>query len=532
MRIRVYLVLTLVVLLLGCQAAPAATPTLGLTVEPSPTPLPTLSQAPTPSQTAVSTPTVSPAELIRRAGPVCENAFSALVESGPLITPFAVLKNARYADAPAWEISHSLPHVGSVSASEVGTIFCISEMRTQAGTYTDGSTAYQLFWEVRIISWPGGKVIGKNSFTGSSPETKVFSTGSVEGSFPYRDFAAWVFNQIKHPDFLFFNDAITSLAVSPDGNLAAFGTAMASQVVDRDYQAKIFLFHPVDLQTDLGTTAFIDALDGHQGMVTSLEFSPDGKILVSSGYDRFIKFWDVRGGGLLGQVVIPDTPTSLSFSADGSKLASASSLEVTLVNPLSMQIEQSIPVSSGDHLALSPDGNLIYLSTPFAITVIDSETGAVIIEFPDPSALVPTLTVAQDGSILGVTYETPNTVDNFALAPDGTQVTSYTVEPSLSSESGAGNVRLAAWDAKTGKYLSETNFAGDRIETMKLASDGRLLAVGNGNEVWLFDTTSWQIARKFSGHTDLIQDLEFDPDGKRILSASHDGTIRIWSVEE
>jgi WD40 repeat protein len=201
-----------------------------------------------------------------------------------------------------------------------------------------------------------------------------------------------------------------------------------------------------------------------------------------------------------------------------------------LVNPLSMQIEQSIPVSGGDHLVFSPDGNLIYLSTPFAITVIDSEAGATILEFPDPSALVPTLTVAEDGSILGVTYETPNIVNDFVLSPDGLQIITYTVDPS--AVGGAGNVRLAAWDAKTGKYLSETKFAGDRIETMKLASDGRLLAIGNGNEVWLFDTTSWQIARKFSGHTDLIQDLEFGPDGKRILSASLDGTIRVWSLEE
>jgi WD40 repeat protein len=267
-------------------------------------------------------------------------------------------------------------------------------------------------------------------------------------------------------------------------------------------------------------------------MVTSLEFSPDGKILASSGYDHLIKFWDMEGGGLLGQVSIADTPTSLSFSANGNKLAVASSLEVTLVNPLSMQIEQSIPVSSGDHLAVSPDGSLIYLSTPFDITVIDSEAGTVILEFPDPSALVPTLTLAADGSILGVSYETPNTVDNFALSPDGKQILTYTAKPSINSDYGAENIRLAAWDAKTGKYLRETKFAGNLIKTMKLDSEGRLLAFGNGNELWILDTTSWQIVRKFSGHIDLIEDLEFTPDGTKVLSASRDGTIRVWSFKE
>jgi WD40 repeat protein len=78
-------------------------------------------------------------------------------------------------------------------------------------------------------------------------------------------------------------------------------------------------------------------------MVTSLAFSPDGKILASSGYDLFIKFWDVASGRLLGQISMADTPNFLAFSPDGSKLAVASNLEVSLVDPVSMQIEQSVP---------------------------------------------------------------------------------------------------------------------------------------------------------------------------------------------
>ena len=295
-----------------------------------------------------------------------------------------------YADAPSWELSHQLPHLDSFSAADVQTVFCISETRAQTGSYSDGSAAYQLFWEIRVVSWPVGKVIGKKSFTGPPPsKTNVFSSDSAEGLSPYKDFATWIFNQIDHPDFLYFNDAITSLAISPEGDIAAFGTAIANQIVDRNYQAKIFLFDPSDLQTDLGTSAFLNALPGHQGMVTSLVFSPDGKLLVSSGYDRLIKFWDMKTGGLLGQVRLMDTPNFLAFSLDGNKLAVASNLDVTFVDPRSMQIERSIAVSSGDNLTFSPDGSLLFASTLFRIAVIDSNAGAVILEFPNSSALVP-----------------------------------------------------------------------------------------------------------------------------------------------
>lgn len=529
MRVCVFSILILVLLLAGCQPAPATTLTSS---PPGETPLPTPTATLEPTSTVAPTPTLSPAELKRRASPICENAFSALVERGPLTPPFAVLKKMDYADTPSWDVSHRLPHLSSVSASEVQTVFCISETRIQAGTYTDGSAAYQLFWEIRAVSWPGGKVIARQSLTGSSPETTVVSSDSAEGLFPYKEFAAWVFNRVEHRDFLYFDDAITSLAMSPEGRLAAFGTAIASQVVDRDYQAKIFLFDPSDLQTELGTSSFRTVLDGHQGMVTSLAFSPDGNILASSGYDRFVKFWDMENGSLIGQVRLTDTPTCLTFSADGSKLAVTSNLEVTLIHPDTMQIEKSIPASSAGNLAFSPDGNLIYVSTLFRMAVIDISAGTKILEFPDPSVLIPTLTTTTDGTVASVTYEVPDTLDNFALSPDGTQIITYTVNPATDSISGAENVRLALWDAETGKYINETRFTGDFVGAIEVSPDGSLVAIGNSNEVWVWNITSWQLVQRLSGHTDYVEDLAYTPDGTKLLSASRDGTVRVWTLEK
>lgn len=520
-------------ILIGCQTAPAATSTTGPPDPPSATPLAAPTNTPTPTSTAAALPTISAAELKRRASPICENAFSALVETGPFTPPFAVLKQAMYADVPSWEVAHQLPHLSSFSAADVHTVFCISETRAQTGTYTDGSAAYQLFWDVRVVAWPVGKVIGRKSLAGSlPPETKELASGSAEGSFPYKEFAAWIFHQSDHPDFLFFNDAITSIAVSPDGNLAAFGTAIANQIVDRDYRAKIFLFNPSDLQTDLGTSAFLHVLDGHQGMVTSLAFSPDGNILASSGYDRFVRFWDVASRRLLGQVNTADTPNSLMFSLDGAKLAVASNLEVTIVDSISRQIGVSIQNAGGDSLVFSPDGSHVYVNSPGSVKIIDTTAGRVTLTFPDPFALVPTMSVSADGSVVGVTYESPESVEGFALSPDGTQIVTYTLDRSIDADTGAENVRLATWDAKTGKFVSEVRFSGDRIHTMKFSLDGKLLGIGNRNEIWIWDTSNWQISEKLAGHTGEIVDLAFDPQRMKLLSASQDGTIRVWSLQE
>lgn len=525
---RVIFLVLLILVLAACQAAPATVP--GTTLPPSETPLPTPTITQTPAPTQIQNPTASPAELIRRAGPICENAFSALVETGPLTPPFAVLKKTTYVDAPTWELSHQLPHLGSLIDDEVQTLFCISETRTQTGTYTDGSAAYQLFWEVRVVSWPGGRVIGRESFTGAPPpETKAFASGSAEGSYPDSDFAAWVFHRVEHPDFIHFDDAVTDIAISPNGNLVVFGTSIADQTVDQEYRAQIFLVRVSDMQ-------IISAFDGHQGMVTSLAFSPDGRILASSGYDLFVKFWDVASSRLLGQVHIADTPNSVIFSPDGMTLAAASNLDVAFIDVSSMRIEHFIQEANGRDLAFSPDGSSVYVNSSGRVKIIDSKANLVMLTFPDPFALVPTLSVDSDGNIVGVTYESPERVDGFSLSPDGTRIVSYTIERSLDASDDASarerNVRLAAWDATTGKYLGENSFSGDLIRTIVHSPERNLLAIGLGNEIWIWDTTGWQMQERLSGHVGSIVDLAFNHEGTRLISAGSDGTIRAWSLEE
>ena len=385
-------------------------------------------------------------------------------------------------------------------------------------------------------------MIGSNSFTGfPPPETKVFASGSAEGSFPYDQFAAWVFNQIEHPYFLYSEHAITTLAVSPNGHLAAFGTAIEHQIVDRDFQAQIYLFDPSDVQTELGTSSYVKVLNGHQGMVTSLTFSPDGEILASSGYDFFIKFWDVDTGGLLGQVsTAEDTPNFLAFSPDGSRLAVATNLQIMFIDTASMQIERSMPEASGDDLVFSSDGSRLYVRASGSIKIVDPEAGRITRDFPDPVTLVPTITSGADGTIESVTYEIPDSVDGFALSHDGSSIFSYTIDRSAETELGEENVRLAAWDAITGKYLSEIRFladsepftSSDLIKTIKISPDGARLASGYGGVIWLWDTTTWQVIKEFRGHIGSIEDILFTPDGTRLLSAARDGTIRVWSLEE
>src|SRR5947207_7501891 len=71
-------------------------------------------------------------------------------------------------------------------------------------------------------------------------------------------------------------------------------------------------------------------LRGHTGLVYSVAFSPDGKLLASAGFDNLIKLWDFANGKELKTLAGHTGPVyCVTFDKDGKTLAS-SSLDQTI----------------------------------------------------------------------------------------------------------------------------------------------------------------------------------------------------------
>jgi WD40 repeat protein len=98
---------------------------------------------------------------------------------------------------------------------------------------------------------------------------------------------------------------VTVLAYSPDGRTLAAGSDSAIKMWD--------------VQTGKERATW----KGHAKRICSLAFTPDSKTLASSGYDREVRLWDVETGK--GKAIFQghSSVLSVAFSPDGRALASA-----------------------------------------------------------------------------------------------------------------------------------------------------------------------------------------------------------------
>ena len=86
------------------------------------------------------------------------------------------------------------------------------------------------------------------------------------------------------------------------------------------------------------------------------------------------------------------------------------------------------------------------------------------------------------------------------------------------------------WDFGTKEALHRVSLKSPAMMLQGFQDGGFVAIASQDRTVRVFDVFTYKLSRRFSGHSREISDMSFAPDGRRLLTASLDSTVRVWDM--
>lgn len=296
----------------------------------------------------------------------------------------------------------------------------------------------------------------------------------------------------------------------------------------------------------------LHTLASHAGVISGLAYHPDGQLLASSGADQ-IRIWDVSTGTLVQELVGHTQPISaLAWSPCGKWIVSAArALDNRLGVPGTIKvwnaetgeetraerfatghIEKFVFRADGKQLAAKCTNGARRWTWPelHEQSPIRLMEGTAALSYCGAGSRLATLDSKGDIRI----WDSETGQEPFNARPQvRTSVMVMVAHPTkalVACGDGAGAVEV--FDVATGKLLQGwRHLPTAPVLALAWNAAGTAVAAGRLDNTVLLCPMGQAQCQVFEGHGNRVQGVAFSSDGKQLISASLDKSIKIWNVD-
>ncbi|MBE0669191.1 MAG: hypothetical protein IH588_01265 [Anaerolineales bacterium] len=305
-----------------------------------------------------------------------------------------------------------------------------------------------------------------------------------------------------------YEGAVDSVTFSPDGKYVVSGGC--------DQQDFNYICIQGSARTWEANTGKEIARMTHEGDVSSVAFSPDGKYVVSGSADKTARVWEASTGIEVSRMTYEGAVNFVAYDPDGKYVLSGGCDQLDFNYICAKGSARVWETAMGEEIA--------HMTQNAAVTSIafSGDSKYVVSGSDDSTARVGEAVTGKE--ISRIVHD--NYVFSVAFSPDSKYVVSGGCDQ-LTQSCTQGSARV--WAAATGKEIARMTYDG-AVNSVTFSPDGTYIVSGSTDKtarVWEASTGK-EIARMT--HDSVVSSVAFSPDGNYVVSASRDNTARVWET--
>ncbi len=267
---------------------------------------------------------------------------------------------------------------------------------------------------------------------------------------------------------------------------------------------------------------------GHASRVSAVACSQDGTLLAAASEDFTVKLWSTNGTLLRTLNTAPAPATSLALSPDGTKLAIGTYFGGVASGNAGRFGYSSIPGIGLVYLWQAPDG---WTSSGVGLVrVYTNKSGKITsLAFSADSSRLAWGNAAGSNIVCSVTSASVlATRPGYNTSVGPAAVTSVALSAAGWLLSGCEDKTLRLWNSAWGQVWNSTSSHSSNVTSVAFSSDGASFVSASLDGTVRLWSTNGALIGTFEGHKAEVTAVAFGPDGTQLASGSVDGTIKLW----